>query len=1112
MCVRVLYIAENVCSESGAACTHMSNLSTRRRSASGTRASVTTDPRHGSPRSPRGRDPTARSRVATMRTRRRLALVACGLGAAAAMSTKERLKWRDSVSEMFYHVYDGYKEYAFPHDELRPISRTHTDSLVELGASSPTRANYSGIALTLIDSLDTLAVLGNASEFTWAVQWISENVTFDLDIEVSLFETNIRVLGGLLSAHMLATGDMQGAQHFAVAGYRGELLRLAVDLGERLLSAFDGCGKLPRAFVRLRGGQPKHNGKREQCTAGVGTLLLEFGTLSRLSLDPRFEEAALCALRLLWSKRSTRDLLGNTLDVTSGAWSNPSAGIGAGIDSFYEYALKSYLVFGSAELYGIWNASYHAALTHLRVGPWYGESNMHAGRAEAAAFDSLQAFWPALQVLAGDVASAAATLEAFQSLWTRFRVLPERYDVGRSAVHASMAYYPLRPELAESIHALYRATGESRYLQMGAEMVRNLNEVARTPIGFAGIKSVVDMEQEDHTPSFFLAETLKYLYLLFDDDNFANTHASSFVFSTEGHLIPLTSPPPLPDAAPRPQLELPHGLPIEALPVSRLRQIISSSGLTHADCFEITELRSRAHAATDILVSRRDASAANQRRTPAGQREPLSDELVCRVQQPGDAQPHAPPPRPPPKAPTRRQPPTKPPAVPAGGGGEQSDAATAAILAAPSGHLHLRSVHVHAGPRGVSAVSAPLKGRGRAEGSSGVQLWGTSAAQVDPPRLGMVQRGSSGRRDSISLAIAASNATCAVQLEWSRQPHATSASLVGPLYMLHISRPLHPTLLVSATPFLQTGRGGKTFLHSITGKPHRALRVVRGCDVSGVGNGGLPEDEWIALWLLDPAAAAASSGCTVSWMLSQLALAGADAVLMAEGLRCDGAAIHAASACPSTGGPCDVGMAGWWPPGWHRPRPSLYPCLEGVEGDELPSSISSPNHPIGMLLMPHAAIEMLAAAMHTETDDVGWSVSLWGALNDEAAVVAALPSPLSGMVVERGMPDGGMALRAIVPAGTSADKRLLWQLVLRGHSDGRLSVDVAERVDGEWLSPHTLLSTRQESVRGECHQPDLREGAVCGSDSECGVSGESCERRRCSAYGYCFSPMAHATT
>ena len=81
-------------------------------------------------------------------------------------------------------VYGGYKAYAFPHDELRPISRTHTDSLVELGAASPTRAGYSGVALTLIDSLDTLAILGNASEFSWAVRWVGENVSFDLDVEV----------------------------------------------------------------------------------------------------------------------------------------------------------------------------------------------------------------------------------------------------------------------------------------------------------------------------------------------------------------------------------------------------------------------------------------------------------------------------------------------------------------------------------------------------------------------------------------------------------------------------------------------------------------------------------------------------------------------------------------------------------------------------------------------------------------------------------------------------------------------------------------------------------------------------------------------------------------
>ena len=363
-------------------------------------------------------------------------------------------------------------------------------------------------------------------------------------------------------------------------------------------------------------------------TAGVGTLLLEFGTLSRLSLDSRFQDAALCALRLLWSKRSSRDLLGNTLDVRTGAWKNPAAGIGAGIDSFYEYALKSYLVFGTPELFGIWNASYAAALSHLRVGragPWYGEVHMSVGKAEVAAFDSLQAFWPALQVLAGDVTAAAATHDAFYSLWTKYRVLPERYDVNKGAVHASMAYYPLRPELAESTYALYRATGSSRYLDMGAAMVRSLNAVARTPVGFAAIKSVLDLTQEDHTPSFFLAETLKYLYLLFDEHNFANDVDADFLFSTEGHLIPLATH--LPTAAA--DSPLPHGLPIEALPVSRLRQIIASSGLSHADIYEVTELRNRAHEATWRLLQLRERHQVDAE-SRAGAREELNAEaLVC---------------------------------------------------------------------------------------------------------------------------------------------------------------------------------------------------------------------------------------------------------------------------------------------------------------------------------------------------------------------------------------------------------------------------------------------------------------------------------------------------
>ena len=123
---------------------------------------------------------------------------------------------RETVREMFTHAYDGYMRYAFPHDELKPLSRTWTDSLVELGnAQHVTRAGYTGVALTLIDSLDTLAVLGNATEFARGVRWVGAHVSFDQDIDVHVFETTIRLLGGLLSAHLLAAGQCRGAEHMA---------------------------------------------------------------------------------------------------------------------------------------------------------------------------------------------------------------------------------------------------------------------------------------------------------------------------------------------------------------------------------------------------------------------------------------------------------------------------------------------------------------------------------------------------------------------------------------------------------------------------------------------------------------------------------------------------------------------------------------------------------------------------------------------------------------------------------------------------------------------------------------------------------------------------------
>jgi hypothetical protein len=180
-------------------------------------------------------------------------------------------------------------------------------------------------------------------------RWVVENISFDVDLRVHLFETNIRVLGGLLSSHLLAK-DPRIASRLGFE-YEDELLNLAIDLGERLLLAFDTDTKIPYAWVNLRHGVEQGE-VFSTCTAGVGTLILEFGTLSYLSNDKRFYDAAYDALIELWGMRSQQTgLIGNSFELNSKQWTNDNAGIGSGIDSFYEYLLKSYTYFGDDQFF-----------------------------------------------------------------------------------------------------------------------------------------------------------------------------------------------------------------------------------------------------------------------------------------------------------------------------------------------------------------------------------------------------------------------------------------------------------------------------------------------------------------------------------------------------------------------------------------------------------------------------------------------------------------------------------------------------------------------------------------------------------------------------------------
>ena len=489
-------------------------------------------------------------------------LLSCHLPFAACMSGARRSELRAAVRTMFLHGYNSYIRYAFPHDELKPLSRTYTDSLAQLGNSNrPVSESYRGVALTLIDSLSTLAVLNERVEFNTAIDRIRRHVHFQQSVRVNVFEVNIRLLGGLLSGHVLAADKRLNLTD----DYDGVLLERARELGDRLMPAFRTPTGMPYAWVNLLTGVEAGE-TTEQCSAGVGTLLLEFGLLSYLTRNDSYFHAADRALTRLYSLRSPLQLVGNTVDIATSRWLNGNAGIGAGVDSYFEYMYKANVLLGNSRYWSMFNNSYTAAITHLKHGSWYIEADMHTGQPQHLQFQSLHSFWPGLQSQLGHFDMAADTFTAFFSLWTRYHALPERFVLNAQQLHNSERYYPLRPELMESAYYLYRLSRHPRYLVAGEFMYLSLYNVSRVGGGYAGVKDVESRLLEDHMSSFFLAETCKYLYLLFDDDNWLHHYEGrrqaevgkrkqegmgaaaggsdgedvmDYVFSTEGHLFPL---------------------------------------------------------------------------------------------------------------------------------------------------------------------------------------------------------------------------------------------------------------------------------------------------------------------------------------------------------------------------------------------------------------------------------------------------------------------------------------------------------------------------------------------------------------------------------------------
>jgi Glycosyl hydrolase family 47/PA domain/Glucosidase II beta subunit-like protein len=433
------------------------------------------------------------------------------------------------------------------------------------------------------------------------------------------------------------------------------LLDLAVVLGDRLLRAFDTPTGIPYSIINLRYGPSSAPNQvspiEETCTAGAGTLLMEMGMLSRLSGDPRYEAAARRAIGALWMRRGPLGLYGTSIRVDNGAWTRGVSSIGAGADSFFEYLLKSSILLdsrpavtgewarrvtfnegngvsltttqslnrppsnrgencpssssdgsssdGSCEsesgarpdLMGMFETSYASVERHHNRDGWYFDVSMQNAAMSRDWVDSLQAFWPAMQVLHGDVRKAAAMHAKLWDVWKHWGLLPEAFSPhshlqNRPKYAVVQPGYPLRPEVAESTLALYQATKDPMYLAHGRDMVRALQSYCRTSCGFAGLSHVYGYKdesggaktldehgaymdgnggrvlpggrrQEDRFDSYFIAETLKYLFLLFDTEH--DIHKQSWILTTEGHPMHIglaheRAPVMLPHAASLPVL------------------------------------------------------------------------------------------------------------------------------------------------------------------------------------------------------------------------------------------------------------------------------------------------------------------------------------------------------------------------------------------------------------------------------------------------------------------------------------------------------------------------------------------------------------------------------
>ena len=447
----------------------------------------------------------------------------------------------DHVRGMMLHAWTGYRSFAWGLDELKPVSNT---GRVWMGP---------GIAASVIDSLDTLYIMGLMDEYKEARDYVEKDLDFDRGGQISFFETVIRGLGGLLAAYGL-TGDRM-------------YVTKAQDLGDRLLHAFKSPSGLPFGSLDLK----SHSSSNHRWAPGthilaeVGTIQLEFKYLAEVSGKAEYANVVNKVMNIMEGQDS-RDpglypvFINEHTGSSRGTQDYSLGGLG---DSYYEYLLKQYLQTNRTEprFRELFDRS-SQGVKKIMVGkvPVGDETLTYVGKYKNGylepKMEHLTCFTGGMFAL-GAWARITSTIKEDLDLGAELTrtcrrsyadtpsgLGPEKFGFRERSVEpdGSANYYILRPEYVESLFYLWRTTHDQKYRKWGWDVIVALEKSSRTETGYSGLREVWSTypEKNDVQESFFLAETLKYLYLLYTDDSVISL--DKYVFNTEAHPLPVFTP------------------------------------------------------------------------------------------------------------------------------------------------------------------------------------------------------------------------------------------------------------------------------------------------------------------------------------------------------------------------------------------------------------------------------------------------------------------------------------------------------------------------------------------------------------------------------------------